>query len=147
MKGVEIDFVVTDSVAALELYEKIFEVERVEVTSFDRGQNEAVFNLYGVRFHMLDENPEFFLHAPTPDSPRTMWMNVMVEDIKDTWESAMAEGCTEVMPLTDMMDGAVTNAVFQDPFGYQWMLHQIHRMMSFEEREQMFEEQQKEEEQ
>ena len=32
MTGVEIDMVVTDSLKALELYEKIYEVERVEVT-------------------------------------------------------------------------------------------------------------------
>lgn len=145
MKGVEVDFVVTDSVKALELYEQIFEVERVEVTSFDRGQNEAVFHLYGVRFHMLDENPEFHLHAPTADSPKTMWLNVMVENIKETWEKAIAAGCVEIMPLTDMMEGAVTNGVFLDPFGYQWMLHQVHRDLSFEERERMFEDQMKEE--
>lgn len=43
MTGVEIDFIVTDSLAALDLYERIFEVERIEVTSFPKGQNEAVF--------------------------------------------------------------------------------------------------------
>ena len=59
MTGVEIDMVVEDSLSALELYEKIFDVERVEVTTFPKGQNEAVFTLYGVRFHMLDENPDF----------------------------------------------------------------------------------------
>ena len=32
MTGVEIDMVVTDSLKALELYEKIFEVKRIEVT-------------------------------------------------------------------------------------------------------------------
>ena len=37
MVGVEIDLVVMDTLAALELYEKIFDVERVEVTSFPKG--------------------------------------------------------------------------------------------------------------
>ena len=62
MVGVEIDMIVSDSVKALELYEKIFaEIERIEVTSLPEGENEAVFSLYGVRFHMLDENEEFGL--------------------------------------------------------------------------------------
>lgn len=37
--GVEIDMVVKDSIQALEFYEKIFEIERVEVTNFDRIYN------------------------------------------------------------------------------------------------------------
>ena len=52
--------VVKDSLKALEWYENIFgEVKRVEVTNFERGENEAIFTLYDVRFHLLDENPEF----------------------------------------------------------------------------------------
>ena len=34
MVGVEIDMVVTDSLKALELYEKIFDIQRVEVSDF-----------------------------------------------------------------------------------------------------------------
>ena len=100
--GVEFDFVVKDSLKALELYEGIFEIERVEVSNFPRGQNEAVFTLYGVRFHMLDENPEFQLIAPTPESPKTSWMNIAVPDIKKTYEKAMELGCTEVQPVTEL---------------------------------------------
>jgi PhnB protein len=29
----------------------------------------------------------------------------------------------------------VSNAIFVDPFGYNWLLHQLHRGVSFEERE------------
>jgi len=43
MVGVEIDMVVTDSLKALELYEKIFDIERVEVTHFPKGENEVYF--------------------------------------------------------------------------------------------------------
>lgn len=140
MKGVEIDFVVTDSLKALELYEKIFEIERVEVTNFPQGQNEVVFNLYGVRFHMLDENREFQLIAPTAEDPKTMWLNIMVEDIKETYEKAMDAGCSEIQPVTELEDFGVSNAIFMDPFNYIWMLLQIHREVSFEVRMRMFEE-------
>ena len=34
-----------------------------------------------------------------------------------------------------MMDFGVTNSMFRDPFGYLWMLHQVHREVSFEEKQ------------
>ncbi|RSL29303.1 VOC family protein [Salibacterium salarium] len=140
MTGVEIDLVVTDSLKALELYEKIFETERIEVSNLPRGENEAVFTLYGVQFHMLDENPQFHLIAPKPDDPKTSWVNVTVPDIKETYKKAMDLGCTEIQPVTEMADYGVSNAIFMDPFGYVWMLHQVHKEVSHEERLQLWEE-------
>ena len=81
MVGVEIDMVVSDSLKALELYEKVFEIERIEVTDFPKGENEVVFSLYGVRFHMLDENPKFGLKAPNLGDPQTIWFNILVPNI------------------------------------------------------------------
>ena len=36
----------TDSLKALELYEKIFDIKRVEVSNFPKGENEVIFTLY-----------------------------------------------------------------------------------------------------
>lgn len=132
--GVEFDFVVSDSLAALKLYESIFEVERVEVTDMPKGLNEVVFNLYGTRFHMLDQNPEYQLEAPQPGARLPFWFNVMVPDIKKHHDAALKAGCTEIQPVTEMQEFGVSNSAFADPFGYQWMLHQMHREVSFEER-------------
>jgi PhnB protein len=139
MVGVEIDFVVSDSLAALALYEKIFEIERLEVTSFPKGENEVVFSLFGVRFHMLDENLHFKLIAPKPGDSKSIWFNIMVPDIADTFSKAINAGCTEIQPVTEMPDYGVSNAIFSDPFGYLWMLHQVHREVSFEERTKLWE--------
>ena len=140
--GVEMDMVVTDSLAALELYEKIFEIERVEVSDLPKGTNEAVFTLYGVRFHLLDENPEYQLIAPTKDDPKTMWFNIAVPDIKETYSKAMDLGCTEIQAVTEMPDYGVANAIFMDPYNYVWMLHQINQVVSHEERIRLWEEKQ-----
>lgn len=140
MVGVEIDMVVTDSLKALELYEKVFDIERVEVSDFPKGENEVIFTLYGVRFHMLDENPEFQLRAPVPDQPKAIWFNILVSDIKETFSKAISAGCTEVQPVTEVPDYGVSNAIFSDNFGYLWMLHQKHKDVSFEERKQLWEE-------
>lgn len=144
MVGVEIDFVVDDSLKALELYESIFEIERVEVTNFPKGQNEVVFTLYGVRFHMLDENLEFGLTAPSTKTPNSMWFNVLVPDIKEVFNKAIKAGCTSIQDVTEMPAFGGSNAIFLDEFGYVWMLHQIDRVVSFEDRVKIFEDQMKE---
>lgn len=140
MGGVEIDLVVTDSLKALELYEKIFEVETIEVSNFPKGENEAVFRLYGVNFHMMDENPTFELKAPSPNDPRTIWFNIHVPDIKETYSKAMEAGCTRIQEIVELPDYGVSNAIFLDPFGYQWMLHQEDKEVSHEERLRLWEE-------
>lgn len=66
--GVEIDFVVSDSLVALKQYEQIFEIQRIEVTNLSKGQNEVIFEMNGTRFHLFDENPEYHLIAPKKDA-------------------------------------------------------------------------------
>ncbi|NZA39060.1 VOC family protein [Eubacterium callanderi] len=143
MTGVEIDMVVTDSLKALELYEKIFEVKRIEVTDYPKGTNEAVFTIYDTRFHMLDENPEYQLIAPKPGQPQSVWYNVLVPDIQAVYDKAIAAGCAEIQPVIEMPEMGAANAMFADAFGYVWMLHQIYREVSFEERCKAMEEKQK----
>ena len=139
MVEVEIDMIVSDSLKALELYEKVFDIERIEVTNFPKGENEVVFSLYGVRFHMLDENPRFGLKAPNLGDPQTIWFNILVPNIKESFSKAINEGCTAVQEVTEMPDYGVSNATFNNPFDYHWMLHQIHKEVSFEERTKMWE--------
>ncbi len=139
LTGVEINFVVKDSVKALTLYEKVFGVERIEVTAFERGLNEAVFALYGTRFHMLDENPEYHLIAPKGGEGNPIWFNIMVADIESVFVKAVKAGFSIIQPLTDMAEMGVTNAIVTDPDHHVWMLHQIRKVVSFEERNKFFE--------
>ena len=126
-KGTEIDFVLNDSLKALELYQTIFdEIQLIEATDYPRGNNEVIFTLYGTRFHMLDENTSLGLTAPTAEHPNTIWFNIIVSDIEDTHNKALRNGCVEIQEMTEMMDFGVTNSMFRDPFGYLWMLHQVH---------------------
>ena len=104
--------------------------EPIEVTDFPVGENEVTFSLYGVRFHLLDENPQLGMIAPEPDDPKPIWFNIMVPDIAATYSRAINEGCMEVQPITELADYGVSNAMFHDSFGYIWMLHQVHRDVS-----------------
>ena len=134
MTGVEIDLVVEDSLSALAFYDRVFGVETVEVTSYDKGANEAVFNLYGSRFHLLDENPEYQLIAPKPGDNRTSWINVLVEDIKSTMQKAMTENITLIQDIVEMPEMGGANAMFVDPFGHLWLIHEMKEIVSFEDR-------------
>ena len=140
MTGVEIDFVVPDSLEALRVYESIFQVVRVEVTAYPRGQNEAVFTIYGTRIHMLDENPDFQLIAPKPGDPKPMWLNITVPDIRETFDKALKASCRVIQEPIEMEELGIVNAIVQDPFGYMWLLHEIKREVSFEERLRIMEE-------
>ena len=140
MVGVEIDMVVSDSVKALELYERVFGVERVEITAYEKGLNEAVFTLFGTRFHLLDENQEYGLLAPKEGERKPMWLNVLVPDIMAVFGKAVEYGCAEIQPITEMPEMGASNAIISDPFGYMWMLHQIHREVNFEERTKIWDE-------
>jgi uncharacterized glyoxalase superfamily protein PhnB len=134
MTGVEIDFCVYDVLKAFEVYEKVFGAEAVEKTAFDRGMNECVFTIFGSRFHMLDESPENGLNAPKAGDSSSIWFNIMVEAIQPVYDKALELGFTVIMPLQNMPDHGVQNAMVQDPFGMVWMLHQIDRIVSFEDR-------------
>ena len=139
MRDIEIDFVVKDSLAALKCYERIFDVERIEVTDLKTGENEVVFSIHGTKFHLLDENPAFHLEAPDSDCPISMWINVTVPDIKGTYKKAIEAGCVEVQPVVELAGYSVSNASFMDPYGYHWMLHQVHEVVSREERLKLWE--------
>ncbi|MDL2261530.1 VOC family protein [Methanimicrococcus sp. OttesenSCG-928-J09] len=134
MIGVEIDMIVSDSLKALELYEKIFEVQRIEVTDLEKGSNEAIFSIYGTRFHILDENPEYGMIAAKPEDSKSIWFNIIVLDIAETFNKAIDAGCTVIQPITEMKEMGVINAMFSDPFGTVWMLHQIVKEVSYEDR-------------
>ena len=98
-----------------------------------------MFNLYDTRFHMLDANEEFGLKAPDSEHPNTIWFNITVADIVQTHKKALANKCIEMQPVTEMMEGAIQNSLFVDPFGYMWMVHQINQELNFEERTEILE--------
>lgn len=138
-QSVEICFIVTDSLKALTFYERIFDLLRLEVTDFPLGTNEVVFSIYGTQFHLLDENPEFQMFAPKAGDPKTVWYNVTVTNISKTHKNALEAGCLEIQPITKVETHGVKTAMFSDPFGYVWQLHEIVRDVAPEERNASFE--------
>ena len=132
--GVEIDVVVEDCLAALARYEFAFPVERIEVTDLPTGQNEAVFTIFGTRFHFLDAVPDAGLVAPGPEGVQSVWFNLTVPDIAATHAGALDAGFVEIQPVTEIPEMGVSNSILGDGHGLVWMLHQVHRDVPFEDR-------------
>jgi uncharacterized glyoxalase superfamily protein PhnB len=124
MAGVELDFVVYDTLKAFETYHKVFGAEAVKKTSNDRGANEVIFTIFGTRFHMLDENPEYQLIAPKEGQAVYFWFNLYVDDIKEVYDKAEAAGFTTIMPLQEVMEHGLKTSMQKDPWGHVWQLHQ-----------------------
>lgn len=138
MTGVEIDFVVDDSLAAFETYRTVFGAVALEKTAYEKGLNEVVFTIFDSRFHMLDENPEYQLFAPGKGQC-SVWFNLVVEDIQAVYDRAAAAGFAEIQPVTEYQELGMRNAMQKDPFGYIWMLHQIDKAASPGERHSLME--------
>ncbi|MNN99257.1 hypothetical protein D3C81_2188490 [compost metagenome] len=51
----------------------------------------------------------------------------------------MAKGGKEIQPVTEMPEMGIANAMFEDPAGYIWMLHQISKTVSHAERTKILE--------
>lgn len=137
--GVEIDIIIENSLEALKLYKKVFEAEELEVTNYEKGLNEVVFTIQNTRFHMLDENKEYGLIAPKKDSPTFVWFNLIVKDIEEIFNKAINEGFEVLQPLQEIKEFGVINTILLDPFGYQWMMHEVKKEISFEERKKIME--------
>ncbi|WP_433847031.1 VOC family protein [Acinetobacter proteolyticus] len=141
MQSTEIDFIVKDTITALAFYERVFEVEKIEVGDFVLGQNCVIMSIHGVHFHMLDENPDFQLLAPTQESYIPIWFNITVTDIEKTLQQAVDVGAAVIQAVQDMPKMGIKNAMFKDPFGYMWLLHQVLEVVDYETRAQLLEQQ------
>ncbi|ONI38880.1 hypothetical protein AN396_01545 [Candidatus Epulonipiscium fishelsonii] len=124
MKKAEINMVATNSIEALGLYKRIFELENVIKTSQKVGYNEVFFSIYGLRFHIMDENAQFNLISPAKGGVLSCWFDITVESIKETFEKAMENGCEVIFPVTFVDTHNVYNGMFKDKFGYVWLIHQ-----------------------
>lgn len=138
MHGVEIDMVVPNSIEALALYKQIFDIEIVGEIEPESGMKDTFFKMYGVGFHLLDEDPDQQLFAPKKAEARPMWVKLTVPNIEEVYTRAMDAGSTEIQGIDLLEALGLGSAVFVDKLSYKWMLQQKHREVSFDERSRTF---------
>jgi PhnB protein len=125
MTAIEINMIVADSVAAVALYERVFGANNVKITNQGKGLSEALFTLYGIPFHLLDENPTYGMIAPKDSDNKPFGVNITVPDIAAVHKMAMESGFTEVQPITEMTGTGLVNCILIDPYGFPWVVHQV----------------------
>ncbi len=74
--------IVTDRLATLKLNESIFEVEPIAIADFQKELNEVIFDIYGMRFHILNENRKFQMFAPEENDSNPICFNIVVSELK-----------------------------------------------------------------
>jgi PhnB protein len=112
---------VRDAATAIRFYERAFGATEHERFQSPSGQIVAVMSIDGHRFHDVDENPEAFNHSPEPRGGTTVRINLIVEDPDAAAARAIAEGATEIFPVSDQSYGFRQGRV-ADPSGHHWLI-------------------------
>ena len=68
---------------------------------------------------LSDEWPEMGVVGPKALGGTPVSMNVYVENADSTFEAAIADGATELRPVTDQFYGD-RSGQFEDPWGHRW---------------------------
>lgn len=134
--GLAIAYVVQEVASCLETYAGIFPVE---IQSQAADHSEAVFTLFNTRFQLFAENEAEGLLGLGEGEGLPFWFNLVVPDLQAVWEKAMTLDAQTIQAPIHMEQMGITNAMFADLEGYVWMLHEIHEVVSFEDRVDYFE--------
>jgi len=106
---------------AIELYKKAFgATERGRMASPDGKIMHAELQIGDSMVFLADEKPGMSA-APAKGAPPSQSLYVYVEDVDSVYKQAVAAGCEEGMPITDMFWGDRFGKVI-DPFGHHWNL-------------------------
>jgi PhnB protein len=137
--------VVGDAVAAIDFYVKAFgATEYGRVPGPDGRLVHAALNINGSTVMLNDDFPEMSggkSMTPTSLGGTPVTIHLVVTDVEDKFQRAVAAGATVVAPLEDQFWGD-RYGVVRDPFGHQWSLGQPVREVSMAEIEEAMKQQQ-----
>jgi len=115
---------VTNAIAAIEFYRDAFgAVEQQRFTS-PTGHVVAELAIDGLRFFVVDENPEAFNVSPKSLDGTTVRINLIVDDPDGTAARALDAGGREVFAVADQPYGLRQGRV-ADPDGHHWLIGKL----------------------
>jgi PhnB protein len=112
---------VKDANAAIQFYRDAFGVTEEARFVAPTGQVVAELAIDGLRFYVVDENPEAFNVSPTSLGGTTVRVNLVVDDPDATTARALRAGAVEVFPVADQPYGMRQGRV-ADPEGHHWLI-------------------------
>jgi PhnB protein len=112
---------VQNAVAAIDFYRDAFDA--VEQTRFTAPSGHVVAELAidGLRFFVVDENPDAFNLSPGSLDGTTVRLNLIVEDPDAAVARAIDAGAREIFPVADQPYGLRQGRV-ADPDGHHWLI-------------------------
>ena len=112
---------VKNAAAAIEFYRDAFAaVERARFTA-PTGHVVAELAIDGLRFFVVDENPEAFNVSPISLDGTTVRINLIVDDPDAIAAQAVSAGASEIFPVADQPYGFRQGRV-ADPDGHHWLI-------------------------
>ncbi len=112
---------VKNATVAIEFYRAALDaVEQARFTA-PTGHMVAELAIDGLRFFVVDENPEAFNLSPKSLDGTTVRINLIVDDPDATAAQAVRAGASEVFPVADQPYGFRQGRV-ADPDGHHWLI-------------------------
>jgi PhnB protein len=106
---------------AVDFYRSAFNaVEQARFTA-PTGHVVAEMAIDGLRFFLVDENPQAFNLSPTSLDGTSVRINLIVDDPDATAAQAIAAGASEIFPVADQPYGLRQGRV-ADPDGHHWLI-------------------------
>ncbi len=136
--------VVSDGKAAIEFYKKAFgavEQSRHKAPHSDKIMH-AMLEIHGSVLSLSDDFPEFMggkSRTPQAFGGTPVTLHLQVADANGTWAQAMAAGAQVVFPMQDQFWGERYGKL-SDPFGHEWSIGQVIRVVTDAETEKAAEE-------
>jgi PhnB protein len=112
---------VRSAVAAIDFYRDAFNAVECARFTAPTGQVVAEMAIDGLRFFVVDENPQAFNLSPTSLEGTTVRINLIVDDPDATAACAIAAGANEIFPVDDQPYGLRQGRV-ADPEGHHWLI-------------------------
>jgi PhnB protein len=112
---------VRDARAAIDFYRDAFDAVVGARFTAPTGHVVAELAIDGLRFFVVDENPEAFNLSPKSLDGTTVRINLIVDDPDAVAKRAIDAGATEIFPIADQPYGFRQGRV-ADPDGHHWLI-------------------------
>lgn len=112
---------VKSAVAAVEFYRAAFGAVEQERFTAPTGHVVAEMAIDGLRFFVVDENPQAFNLSPKSLDGTTVRINLIVDDADATAAQAIRAGANEIFAVTDQPYG-LRQGRLADPDGHHWLI-------------------------
>jgi PhnB protein len=112
---------VENAAKAIDFYRAAFGAVEEDRVTAPSGHVVAELSIDGLRFFVVDANPQAFNLSPSSLGGTTVRINLIVDDPDAAAATAIAAGATEIFPVSDQPYGLRQGRV-ANPDGHHWLL-------------------------